>query len=278
MLSSLLFSILVAIDPPSADAQLLAKRLKYERAFAGANVKDPAARIYFFPDDAAFPQVAIGGGWTTTFYITNLGTATETADLDFWTGSGGLWQASFQGTRADRISLRIGPGQTAVLQSDNPSTLETGWATLFNDNSSSANVVGVAVFRQRVTGRPDFEAGVPLTGLFDRRFVLQFDNTQGYVTSVALAAGVTSVSTTSTAVSVTVRDENGNTLATHALSLPAFGHTAFALSDRFPSTANRRGSIVFTSSTDSLSALGLRFTPGGAFTTMPILTNAALQR
>jgi|GEM_PF-2656953 len=250
------------------------KKWQYRRSIAGANDKDPASRIYFFADDVVFPQVAIGGGWTTTFYFTNIGTRTETVQLDFWTSAGGLWQAPIGGRRADRFEVRVAAGQTVTLQSDSPATVETGWATILNDDASSANLVGNAVFRQRAAGRSDFEAGVSLTGAFDRRFVLQYDNTLGYVTGMAIAA----LEDASSTVTATIRGENGTTLGTRTFNLADFGHTSFVLVDRFPETANRRGSILFQSSRDGLSGMGLRFTPAGAFTSFPILTNSALQQ
>ena len=54
--------------------------------------------------------------------------------------------------------------------------------------------------------------------------------------------------------------------------LTALGHTSFNLTDRFPVTAQRRGTVEFqTPAGGGISVLGLRFNPAGAFSTIPVL-------
>jgi len=127
-------------------------------------------------------------------------------------------------------------------------------------------VGGLAIFRQRVSGRPDFEAASPLVGNIGSRFLLPFDNTQAFITGIALV----NPSDRQVNVQVSIRDENGVVLATPFVLLPAFGQTAFALPDRFSAAANRRG-VIEVSCATGVSGLGLRFNPSGAFTSLPIL-------
>ncbi|MBA3973674.1 MAG: hypothetical protein C0504_05565 [Candidatus Solibacter sp.] len=122
-------------------------------------------------------------------------------------------------------------------------------------------------------GRPDFEALVPLSSYDDTVFFMPFDNLEDFVTSMALLNPGTNLTTDVTA---TVFDGNGNQLATSVISLAPGNQTAFAIPDRFPSTRNCVGSIMFRGSTTRLSALGFRFNAGGAFATIPILNWAGM--
>src|SRR5206468_3051533 len=71
---------------------------------------------------------------------------------------------------------------------------------------------------------------------------------------------------------VVIRDDTGIPVGSASISLPAMGHAAFVLSDRFVNTANRSGTIEFdTPQNGRISVLGLRFPPDGRFTTIPVI-------
>ena len=73
-------------------------------------------------------------------------------------------------------------------------------------------------------------------------------------------------------ITVTIRDDNGIMLQSGTVPLTALGHTSFNLTDRFPVTAQRRGTVEFqTPAGGGISVLGLRFNPAGAFSTIPVL-------
>jgi hypothetical protein len=56
-----------------------------------------------------------------------------------------------------------------------------------------------------------------------------------------------------------------------AVALPAMGHTSFAVTDRLPMTAGRRGIIEFQNTAGgAITGLGLPFSPFGSFTSIPI--------
>jgi hypothetical protein len=103
-------------------------------------------------------------------------------------------------------------------------------------------------------------------------FMLPFDNTAGYVTSIAI---VNNSSTQQAAgMTATVLDENGVTLAENLLisNLPPNGHTAFSLPVEFSATAGKRGVIQIQSTWSSgITALGLRFSPTSSFTSIPVM-------
>ncbi|HTM52229.1 MAG TPA: hypothetical protein VL285_26215, partial [Bryobacteraceae bacterium] len=86
--------------------------------------------------------------------------------------------------------------------------------------------------------------------------------------------GVALANTTAQVVFITVnvRDDNGTVIQATSLSLPPLGHTSFNLTDRFPVTAQRRGTVEFQTATGGAAGvLGLRFNPAGAFSTIPAL-------
>ncbi len=128
----------------------------------------------------------------------------------------------------------------------------------------------MAVFRQSVPGRPDFEAVVPIVSRFDDRAVLMFDNTNGFITAAAFANPNPSVAP----IQFTVRSENAAILERKTITLDPYTHTAGSIPGTFASTVGRRGSIEFSvPSGFGVGALGLRFNPGGAFTSFHVLSN-----
>jgi hypothetical protein len=120
----------------------------------------------------------------------------------------------------------------------------------------------------------DPEAIGPLPGISERRSSLLSDNVNGFETGVAIVNPNPSAPLT---VAATLRDESGRTLATQTLTLAAMGHTTMVVSQAFPASANRRGSILLSASPSGVAALGLRFSPSGVFTSFPALTSADIQ-
>src|SRR4051812_11691135 len=88
-----------------------------------------------------------------------------------------------QHSRAACQSLPFGSATIQTRGLD--AALSQGWAELTN----AKRIGGVAVFRQRIEGRPDVEAAVPIVPSV-RRFVLPFDDTRGFVTAIALASTI----------------------------------------------------------------------------------------
>jgi hypothetical protein len=71
-------------------------------------------------------------------------------------------------------------------------------------------------------------------------------------------------------VPLTLYDENGATLGTSSINLPANGHMSFIVKNQFPVAANIRGSLAF-SSNSPIAALGIR-AASGAYTSIPAMT------
>lgn len=221
--------------------------------------------------DRVIPQVVTGGGWTTTFFLTNLGTSDYKIDLRFYDDDGKALTVSFPEYRLIAtdfvVSLPAGTSLSAELD-DSPATpVRQGWAMLADP---SAKIGGWIVLRQRIPGRPDFEALIPLSPVSDKVFTLGFDNRNGYSTGVAFA-NPTASNQPATA-QLTFVDDNNRVLATDSITLPPSGHTAFTVPDRYPATAGKYGLLRVVTEASRFSGMGLRFNPGGAFTSVHTLS------
>jgi hypothetical protein len=227
--------------------------------------------------DVVVPHVVNGGGWSTAITLVNLSTLPQRYQVSFSDNNGAAWRVPILGgSRTNNITGTLGPAQSTVIETDGSGLLEQGWVVVLPDRVENiVRIGGFAVFRQRIAGRPDYEATVPFTNLIENNFVLLYDNRGGFLTGMALTNPDPESATTVTAL---IRDESGNTIATESMKLNSFSHTAFVLPDKFASTANRRGSILFTGSGRALSALGLRFNPSGAFTSFHVLTTYEMMR
>lgn len=217
--------------------------------------------------DQILPQVADGQGWKTTITVVNMAADQAPFSLRFWTSAGSSLVLPIAGVgRTNEVVGSLPLGGSRVIETEGTSeTLLQGWGEL----ESSLKVSGMAVFRSRAAGRNDSEAVVPFCSRYDNRFLLPFDNTSGFVTSVALVNPGSSGTAT---VFITFRDELGRPLLTGSLTLSPRNHTAFALPDQFKDLIGRRGVADFQTSLLTLSALGLRFSPAAAFTSVHTLS------
>ncbi len=236
------------------------------RASAPA-AKSGARQIAVFSGDTIIPQFVDGDGWKTTVTLVNLESRAVTARVFFFQDDG-------TDLLVDVVGLGVVRGVELAFQSAGSLTFETtgtarslasGWARL--DKSTGDTIAGMAIFRQRVDGRPDQEAVVPIVNQFSTQFVLLYDNT-AFTTAVALA----NPSGRAVSFPVNIRNEEGAIVDRQTLSLPAFGHTAFTTPDTWRATAGRRGSIEFNTAGVGIGALGLRFGQS-AFTSFHALEN-----
>ncbi len=214
-------------------------------------------------------QVASGGGWQTTFTLVNTGISAAQAQLSFFDNNGNALSLPLTFVQSGAtmtvptISQTIVAGATLVIltQGSNAGATLVGSAQL----TTTGNVGGFAIFRYNATGQ---EAVVPLETRNASGYVLAFDNTNGLATGLALA----NVSNQAVAAPVVLRDDTGASLGTATINLAARGHTSFILTDRYASVAGKRGTVEFdTPAGAQISALGLRATPTGAVTTIPVL-------
>jgi len=232
-----------------------------------------------FGNASSMAHLAAGGflnqnPWKTVITLVNTGTTASQARLNFFNDNGNPLPLSLSFPQTSTavqpavstLDRTLSPGATLIVETNGPDTqpTQTGWAQLL----TSGNISGFAVFRQFVGATAQQEAVVPVENRNAGSYILTFDNNAGFVTGVAIAntAGQAGV------VVVTIRDDNGVVLQTNSVALQALGHASFALTDRFPITALRRGTLEFqTPAGGGISVLGLRFNPAQAFSTVPAL-------
>ncbi|MCC6389413.1 MAG: hypothetical protein IT167_02325, partial [Bryobacterales bacterium] len=254
----------VDFTSPAADFSALGLRFNPGGAFTSLPTLNVPLNSSGQSTTQIISQIADGSAWKTTITLVNLDTVPAPFTLRFWRQNGSNLPIPLAGGgSADSVDGTIPAGGVRVIETLGGTTdLVQGWAEL----TTTRNIGGLAVFRQRVTGRPDQEAAVTLTTT-SNKFVLPFDNTDNFVTSMAL---VNVSATLGTTINVVIRDESGQQIGTDTISLSGRGHTAFTLPGRFASSVNRRGTTEFTSTGTQITGLGLRFNPGGAFTSFPV--------
>ena len=232
----------------------------------------------------SMPHIAAEEHWTTLFTLVNKGPASTQARLSLFGdaadptgngplalplafpqisgGSGPLLASSFDRTIATNASLVV---TTAGAQT--PPVL-VGSAQL----AAVGQVDGFAIFHL-IPGAQ--EAVVPMETRNASSYLLAFDNTGGVVLGIA----VENVSSQNAVIPVVIRDETGNPIGAPGatISLAGNGHTSFVLSDLFPVTAGKHGTVEFdTPAGGQISVLGIRTTPLGnttTLTTIPPLAN-----
>jgi len=214
----------------------------------------------------ALPQIATGGGWKTTFTTVNLASAPVQLRGLFYNDAGAplpipirpISGAAGSEYVVSSMDTTIPVGASTVGVTEDPGTVKVGWGELL----ASGSIGGFAIFR--ANGQ---EAVVPAENRKSEKYVLWYDNTPGFVTSMA----VSNASGVPAEIEAVVRGEDGVTKDTRKIKLPAQGHAAFELVKQLTATANSRGSVEFRSPGGMVSMLGLRFR-GNAITTIPVLT------
>jgi hypothetical protein len=224
------------------------------------------------------PQIVDGGSWTTSFVIYNPSTRSPaTGTLHFFSDAGSalllsliIGGASQQTTAQVAVSLAPNGSLKIETLGLSPSTAQ-GYA-IFVRNAGDGNVV--ATFRQRVTGRPDFESSIE--GLLPDYpgLVVPYDNTNGFSTSFAL---VNSDSLPAT-YAITFYDGAGTVVSANALSLNPGQHIAFSSPVRFPDTFGKTGTALISRSAlmtstgeyPYMALTAFRFNPTGASAVMPL--------
>jgi hypothetical protein len=223
------------------------------------------------------PQIADGQGWKTSITLVNIDkTNPAIFDLRFWPGQDTppTLPLQLEGRSLTNFTLtgvQIAPAGSVILETPGSAggPLWQGWAEV---TAPSGSISGLATFRKLILGNQYAEGSVAIMSGTATRLLLPFDNTQSFVTSVALA---NTSATTQDGIIVTLRDESGRSLGNVSdrtgITLGVHAHAAFGSPIQLQSTNNLRGVLDFKSSAGRLVGLGLRFNPRLAFTSLPVL-------
>jgi hypothetical protein len=247
---------------------LLATFLTCSACFAEQRVR----KMDVYSGGGLLPQIVDSAQWKTTLYFHNMDTATVYVALYFVDDKGNPMRLPFTSGDFASASFAIEPRNTRVMESSGTGSLKQGYAAVWtcdkpcSDLTSKAidsKLAFYAVFRSHIEGRMDSEAVVPVE-MPEPDAHIVFDNRNDYSTGIAL------LNFMGGDITVTIRDQTGNTLATEILRIPEDEKTVFVLADKYPVTAGKYGCIEFSGS--GLAAMGLRFNPGGAFTSTHAIT------
>ena len=219
--------------------------------------------VGFSSADDVIPHLVFGDTWNTAVTLVNLSNEEAEVPVEFFQQDGepmlvpiadvGIF-SELKVTIPAHGSVTF---QTVGLSTDSPTQ---GWAKL--DLTCCQEITGLAVFQQSIAGR-DSEAVVPFASSAADRSGMVFDNTEGFVTGVAMVnPSETSVST----VTMNFRLEDGRRIHLDQFIMDPREHRAFALNAAFPQTRNRKGTIEFIAHGGGIALLGLRFSPRGTFT------------
>jgi hypothetical protein len=216
-------------------------------------------------------HIAAGGWWSTVITLVNTSSAALPVTVALHNDDGSALtlpvtttqQGSSQTTTTSSVNATINPDATLLVSMGNPvASTVVGWA----DVSSTGPLGGFAIFRSTPpTGSPS-EGTAPLQSQFPSTITLPYDNTAGFVMGVALA----NLSTSTTNITATMWDANGNQLGTQIITIAGSGHTSFVLPTELPLTAGKLGIVQFQAS-GGIAGLGLRFSPFGTFTSVPTM-------
>jgi hypothetical protein len=217
-------------------------------------------------------QVAAGAGWTTVISLFNMSASPVTATVNLHADDGSALslpltitaQGTSQTVTASSPNVTINANSTVqISMGSGLSNLSAGWANV----ASSGPIGGFAIFRTQSSNSPVSEGTVPLLTQAPTTLLVPYDNTAGAVTGVAIANG----SSAAVSVTATIWDQNGTLLGTETIPLAAEGHTAFQLPTQYSITVGKMGVMQLQSGAAGLTAVGLRFSAFGTFTSVPVI-------
>jgi hypothetical protein len=252
------------------------------RGLAKADKSGAVKKAFFEAGDVVFPHLATGDGWETEMTLVNMSLTAVTFDIYFYGTNGSPLTVTIRElpngpqitNSAFEVDLDSGASTTVVLVDTTPGQLRTGWAILDYD-TDDAHIGGHATFRQRIAGRADYEALIPMSNFEDYVFLLPTNDSAGFISAMAICNPANNVTAT---VEMYLYDTDANELCRATLTLAPQEQRSFALSQYFPQVAGRYGLLFVESTTDRLSAIGLRFnTAGGnSFSSVPIMNWSGL--
>ncbi|MGJ5818728.1 hypothetical protein [Paludibaculum fermentans] len=216
-----------------------------------------------FAEVQIIPQVADGGGWSTTIVLSNKTTASQSVNLRFnrdtTNGATEAWTPAF----LESVSLptfNLAAGSTMFLHTPGTAAAVTqGWGEL----DAGPGVVGYAIFTLTTNSAQDGTAPAVTAAT---RILVPFDNSSGLVTAVAMA----NPNASAESIQVNIKTSDGATSTGVLPQMPASGHMAFVLPDLFPETSGKRGLAEFYTTSGSFSTIALRFNPRQAFASAPV--------
>ena len=219
-----------------------------------------------------FPQLADGGGFTTTLVLLNTSAAPQSGTISAFDNAGQpLAVRLTSGVVGSTFSYSITSGGAYMLQTDGSDpNIHTGWIQV-SPNSGSLSPVGTGIFSYSPNGILITESGVPAATPTSRARIYM-DTSGGRDTGVAIV----NTSGLPSAITMQAFQADGTTAfrGPVQLSLPSKGHAAKFVDEIFDSLPKGIVGVVEISSESDFAALTLRSLTNGRgdflMTTFPV--------
>ncbi len=223
----------------------------------------------FTGESGVISHVVDGDGWQTSVSLNNIDAFPAQYKLSFF-GDDGLplsLQTNFgtgpiiYGTVPARGSVTIQTAGTKVALSQGWALMDTIFVIPGTFNiAPGATIAGTVLFYRPPSAPRPTEASEPLDFSIQGKWVLPFDHLNGYSSGIAL---VNHLTYQDASVFITLFDEAGNQIGLDSFTLLRGQHMAFTLTQKYPATAGKRGTLKVDTSALSINVLGLRFNPNG---------------
>jgi len=197
-----------------------------------------------------FPQVTLGGGYSTVFTLTNSGAAAAAATLTLSDRSGKPWTAVVKATgqpasQGTSFQITVAAGASAILSATPVNTagaLQTGWAFL---ETTGGRMAGAATFRRTDGSMLKSIAGLPASQPLEYADIpVNNDESHQRFTGFALA----NPGDDPVIVKIVTMDANGkvvdNITPAELNPLVGRGQTARFLHELIPARAHFSGSMI----------------------------------
>jgi len=227
-------------------------------------------------------QIADGDSWKTTFTIVNGSGSSIAGTLRFFDSTGRpmplpIRQGTAQRTTDSFKVVVMARGTATVETAGASSALSQGYATFMHEMGGTAYSSVFATYSSRQPGASQLnEATITADWPQQKKCGLPFDNSNGFATGM----GILNPDSIRGDFLLKLTDEAGNEILTKALSLASLKRAVFAVAQQYPETAGRRGylevSRVYSTTPTNpayphMLVMGLRFSPGGTFSAMPVI-------
>lgn len=216
-----------------------------------------------------FPHFALGAGWANSMQLVNMDNASSSTRISFFDGAGAALLSPVVLPQVG-ISLNV----TSLVQqmtARGSSLLDVTGTQAFPIRigyvqvAPTGSVNGVLCYRYPASND---ETVIPLEGRDSGSYTVIFDQLNGYLYGLAMA----NLGSAGANISILVRDDIGTLIAVQRLAFPPGGQTSFLLSDLFPATTNKRGTLEFSTPADGrLSMVPIIVAPNGDFAAVPVL-------
>ena len=206
-----------------------------------------------------FPQVAIGGGWVTTIFVTNAITSqTGIATIIFTQSDGTPYKTTWVDEMGNdvtkggnSIAVRLAGGETRKFTSVGDIPFSMGFATVYSNSSAVLGNAVITAFDG--DGNVVAEAGEPMAIPLLKQ-ALFVDTMHGVTMGVAIA----NPNEISLPVHLELIADTGQLIGSTDINVGSTQQAAFFLTDLFPDMPAMIGRLQF-SSTNPTSSIGFRF-------------------